>query len=575
MNPNFQPIIELLAQATELTPDDVAGHLGLPPNPELGDVAFPCFPLAKTWRKNPAQIAGEIAERIGGSEVVAEAQAAGPYVNIRLARTPFRTAALDRLRSEGAGYGSDGSGAGKTVVIDYSSPNMAKPFHVGHLSSTIIGGSIAHLFAFQGWRTERVNHLGDWGTPVGQQIVGFRRWGDEQKLEQHPIEHMTHVYQQFHSERESNPELMDEAREWFRRLEEGDAEARSFWERIRAHTIEELERAYRRLDVGFDHYHGEAFYEEMLPATVERVKASGVTQMSEGALIVPLEDRGIKTPLILVKSDGATIYAIRDIAAASYRAETYDFDQCVYVVARDQELHFEQLFATLDAMGFPWASRMHHVKFGHVHGMSTRKGGAILLDELLDRAVEKVREIIDANRASMSSELLEQSDLEDGDVAEVAEAVGVGAVIFGTLNRKRHRDIEFSWEDALTFTGETGPYVQYAHARLCSILRKSGRELPETPDWSLLEHDTEWELIKELARFPDAVADATEQYEPSIVVRYLLDLAQDFTKFYDQCRVIGNDDDALTDARLALVDSVRAVIRTGLGLLCIRAPERM
>lgn len=569
MNPNLQVLVEEIARVTKLPLEDVAASLSEPPNTELGDYAFPCFPLAKTWRKNPAQIATEIASKLSETgDTIAGATATGPYVNIRLNRTEYLPSVLDRIRVEGERYGSRNVGGEKTVVIDYSSPNMAKPFHVGHLSSTIIGGSLAHLFAFDGWKTVRINHLGDWGTPVGQQIVGFRRWGDENQLEQHPIAHMVEVYQKFHAEREQHPELMDEAREWFRKLEDGDPEARSFWERIRRHSIEELERAYRRLGVEFDHYSGEAFYESMLSTTIERVKATGITEISDGALIVPLEAKGVSTPLILVKRDGATIYATRDIAAAIYRAETYRFDRCLYVVARDQELHFEQLFATLELMGLPWADRMAHVKFGHVHGMSTRKGGAILLDELLDRAVAKVREIIDANREAMFS------DLGDDEVGNVAEAVGVGAVIFGTLNRKRVRDIEFSWENALTFNGETGPYVQYAHARLCSILRKAGRPVPEHPDWSLLKHDAEWELVKELGRFPTAVASAVDQYEPSFVVRYLLDLSQDFTRFYDQCRVLG-DDEALTGTRLALVETVRQVLQTGLGLLCIRAPERM
>lgn len=573
MNPNLRPLINCLAAATEIEPAEVARNLGEPPDLTLGDFAFPCFPLAKTWRKNPAQIATDIAERLstGETDVIAEAVATGPYVNIRLNRRAFLPAVLDRVRTESERYGSDGSGSNKTVVIDYSSPNMAKPFHVGHLSSTIIGGSLARILRFQGWNTVCVNHIGDWGTPVGQQIVGFRRWGDEEELKRHPIAHMVTVYQKFHAENEENPALMDEAREWFRRLEAGDLEARSFWERIRAHSIEELEKAYRRLGVEFDHYHGEAFYEGMLDDTVKRVEDSGIAARSEGALIVPLESKGIKTPLILMKSDGATIYATRDIAAAIYRANEFAFDQCLYVVARDQELHFQQLFATLELMGFEWAQHLHHVKFGHVHGMSTRKGGAILLDELLDRAVEKVREVIDGNRDSLFS------DLADAEVSTVAEAVGVGAVIFGTLNRKRQRDIEFSWENALTFTGETGPYVQYAHARLCSILRKadaSGRKVAESPDWSLITHEAEWALVKELGSFPDAVSAAAEQYEPSVIVRYLLDLAQDFTRFYDQCRVLG-EDDALTGTRLALVDAVRQVLRTGLGLLCIQAPERM
>jgi len=562
------PLVERLAAATELPTPEVAAMLTEPPSAELGDYAFPCFALAKRLKKSPAQIAGDLAARLAPDDAVLGATAAGPYVNVRLVRQPFMARVLADVRAAGDRYGSDDAGRGKTVVIDFSSPNMAKPFHVGHLSSTIIGGSLSNLFAFRGYTVERVNHLGDWGTPVGQQLTAFRRWGDPAALDAHPIAHMVSLYQRFHREKEEHPELEDEAREWFRRLETGDAEARAFWERIRAVSIAELERAYARLGVHFDHYHGEAFYEGMLDGVIRLAEARGVTQVSEGALIIPLDAKGIKTPLILRKSDGATIYATRDLAAAIWRAQTYGFDRNVYVVARDQELHFEQLFAALALLGFDWASRCVHVKFGHVHGMSTRKGGAILLDELLDAAADKVREVIRANQEALFG------DLPEGEVDPVAEAVGVGAIIFGTLNRKRVKDVEFSWDTALTFNGETGPYVQYAHARLCSILRKAGRPVPEAPDAALLAHDAEWALAKELARLPGEVAAACDQYEPSFLVRYLVDLAQTFTRFYDQCRVIG-DDEALTGARLALVDAVRQVLHTGLGLLCMKALERM
>ena len=539
-----------------------------PPSADLGDYAFPCFPLARQWRKSPAAIASEIADRLQPDEAIVDATATGPYVNVRLNREPFLMDVLSQIRTQGERYGSSDDGAGRRVVIDYSSPNMAKPFHVGHVSTTIIGGSLSNLFRFRGYDVIRVNHLGDWGTPIGQQIVAFRRWGDAAQLDAHPIAHMVGLYQRFHTEKEAHPELEDESREWFRRLEEGDAEAREFWEHIRRVSIEELNRAYARLGVGFDYYHGEAFYEHMLEDTIRAVQERGITKMSDGALIVPLESKGIETPLILRKSDGATIYATRDLTAAMFRAREFDFDQNIYVVARDQELHFQQLFAALELMGFEWAERCHHVKFGHVHGMSTRKGGAILLDELLDEAVNRVRQIIRANQEAMFG------DIENGDMDDVAEAVGVGAITFGMLNRKRAKDVEFSWENALTFNGETGPYVQYAHARLCSILRKAGRPVPESPDFSLLTHEAEWALVRLLEKFPRQVAAACAQYEPSFIVRYLLDLAQGFTRFYDQCRVLG-EDEALSDARLALVDLVRQVIKAGLDLLCIKAPERM
>ena len=564
----LEPLLEQLSEATGLDREQIASLLTEPPNAKLGDYAFPCFPLAKTLKKNPKDIATGVAEKLSaGDGIVESATAAGPYVNIRLRRQQVIASVMEQISTEGDSFGSSDD-ASRNVVIDFSSPNMAKPFHVGHLSSTIIGGSLAKLFAFQGNNVTRVNHLGDWGTPIGQQITAFRRWGDENELKAHPIAHMVSLYQQFHREKENDPELEPESREWFRKLETGDTEAREFWQHVRSLSIQELEKTYARLGVVFDHYQGEAFYEDMMDATVAKVIESGITEESQGAMIVSLEKKDLETPLIVKKSDGGTTYATRDLAAAMYRAREYAFDECLYVVARDQELHFQQLFGTLELMGFDWAERMTHVKFGHVHGMSTRKGGAILLEDLLARATGKVEEIIRQNQETMFS------DLTEDDIVGVAEAVGVGAVIFGTLNRKRIKDSEFSWDTALNFTGETGPYVQYAHARLCSILRKAERPVPEKPDLSLLTHDAEWALVRMLSRFSDEVDAACRNYEPSFVAKYLVDLAQVLTKFYDQCRVLG-DDENLTGARLALVDASRQVIKTGLGLLCMKAPERM
>jgi len=563
----FAPLISLFAEATELEEREVAGLLCPPPSAELGDFAFPCFVLAKRLRKSPAQIAAELAERVNSNDTIASAVAVGPYVNVRLHRAPFISTLLEEVRNQGEQFGSSSSGNGKCVVLDFSSPNMAKPFHVGHLSSTIIGGSLSRLFAYQGYRVVRINHLGDWGTPVGQQITAFKRWGDGTELDRHPIAHMVDLYQRFHREKAENPGLEEEAREWFRKLETGDKEAREFWEHIRSVSIQELNRAYARLNVEFDAYLGEAFYEGMLQETIEEVQKAGITEVSDGALIVPLDSKGIKTPLILRKSDGSTIYATRDIAAARYRAENYRFDLCLYVVAHDQELHFRQLFATLELMGYDWAKRCVHVQFGHVHGMSTRKGGAILLDELLDRATEKVRETVMANQTLFR-------DVPAAEIDEVCEAVGVGAVIFGTLNHRRTKDVEFSWDNALNFNGETGPYVQYAHARLCSILRKAGDEPRGAANVELLTHDAEWALVKELARFPEVVEEACAQYEPSCVARYAVDLARAFTVFYDQCRVLGEEPE-LSAARLSLVNTTRVVISSSLHLLCMKTPERM
>jgi arginyl-tRNA synthetase len=562
----LSPLIDILAQATELPVSETANLLTEPPNSDMGDYAFPCFPLAKAWRRSPVQVAAEIAGRLTPDEVIQSAASAGPYVNIHLRRAPFAKTVLAQIHEQGERFGSSEIGRGKRVVIDFSSPNMAKPFHVGHLSSTIIGGSLSRIFAYQGYEVVRINHLGDWGTPVGQQIAAFRRWGDSEALQAHPIAHMVELYQRFHREKAENSALEEEARDWFRRLENGDKEARSFWEQIREVSIAELERAYARLNVEFDGYIGEAFYEGMLKNTVEKVIQAGISAVSEGALIVPLDDVGIGTPLILRKSDGATIYATRDIAAALYRAQEYRFDQCLYVVAHDQELHFRQLFATLARMGNEWATRCVHVQFGHVHGMSTRKGGAILLDELLDRATGKVRETVEENAALFS-------DVPESEIDAVCEAVGVGAVIHGTLNHRRTKDVEFSWENALTFNGETGPYIQYAHARLCSILRKA-EGIHGDIDETLLAHDAEWALVKELAGFPQHVANACTQYEPSQIARYAVDLAQAFTRFYDQCRVL-SDDKELTHARLTLVEATRTILASALGLVCMKAPERM
>ncbi|MBS4030460.1 MAG: arginine--tRNA ligase [Clostridiales bacterium] len=557
-------IINLLSGLLSVDRQQVEDDLETPPNPELGDFAFPCFKLAKQFKNSPAKIATDLAEKLPVGELFERVEARGPYINFFCSRKKLAELTVAAVLGEESRYGRLPLGDGKTVVIDFSAPNIAKPFGVGHLRSTVIGNSLYRIFNALGYRSVGINHLGDWGTQFGKLIVAYLTWGEDERLEENPITYLYELYVRFHREAEANPSLEEEARAWFKKLEDGDRQAQKLWQRFRDLSLTEFKRIYAILNVSFDSYQGESFYNEMLDDTVNAVEEQGLARLSEGALIVELEQEGMP-PCLLRKQDGATLYATRDLCAAIYRQQMYQFDRMLYVVGADQALHFQQVFTVLKKMGHGWAQNCLHIPFGLIRfkegKMSTRQGTLVFLEDVLDRATELAGQIIREKNPSLENK------------AEVARQVGVGAVIFGDLSNDRVKDIEFDWEKILDFSGETAPYIQYSHARICSILRKAGSR-SDSFDAGLLVSEEEQVVIRSLARFSDAIVRASETYKSSIVARYLIDLARDFNKFYHQCPVIQAEEN-MRDARLALIDAVRQVLVNGLWLLGIDAPKEM
>ncbi len=555
-------IARSLAEATGLDEQDVAGMLETPPDPALGDAAFPCFRLAKQMRKAPQAIAGELAATLVPGNAV-KAYAAGPYVNFRIDGAELGRSVLERVLSEGDRYGGGDAGAGKTVVVEFSSINIAKPFGFHHLPSTAIGNALNRIYRALGYRTVAINHLGDWGTQFGKMITAYKLWGTK-PVEEYSIRELVALYVRFHEEADRDPSLNDDARAWFRKIEQGDPEAHGLWSKMKDATIREVRVTYRRMGVEFDSWNGESFYEDKMPAIIGELREKGISKVDRGAEIVDLSEWNMP-PCIIVKSDGSTIYATRDLAAACYRKETYDFYKLLYVVAYQQDLHFRQFFKVLELMGRDWVKDCVHVNFGMVSmeggAFHTREGKVLYLDDVLDAAVEKTYEIIREK----------SPELEDKRGA--AEAVGVGAILWSVLYSQRIKDVSFSWEKVLNFDGETAPYVQYTHARACSVLRKAGGR-PDAYDASLLTDPESSALLKAIAAFPDAVAQAAEKYEPYVVSRAVMQVANAFNRFYYEQRIMA-DDPAVRAARLALTDATRQTIRNGLDMLGLQAPERM
>ncbi len=564
-----EEIGKVLAPLVEMEASQVLELLEVPPEPEYGDLAFPCFTLAKKMKKSPPAIAKELGDKLSGQKgrLWEKAEPRGPYLNFYIAPKNYSFEVLKKVWEEEEQFGHTNIGNGQNVTIDYSSPNIAKPFGVGHIRSTVIGHSLYLIYRALGYSSIGINHLGDWGTQFGKLIVAFKHWGEEGKLKEDPVDYLYRLYVQFHQEVEENPDLDDEARSWFKRLESGDQEAVSYWEHFRKLSLEAYASIYSRLGIEFEYYHGESHYNQMLDRVINLVQEQGIAKESEGALIVDLEQYDLP-PVMLRKKDGATLYITRDLAAAIYRKETFDFARSLYVVGAEQTLHFQQLFKVLELLGFEWASNCVHVPFGMIRfkegRMSTRAGKIILLEEVLDRAVEMAREIIEEKNP----------DLENKDSA--AEAVGLGAVRFGDLSNDRVKNIEFDWEKVLDFSGETAAYIQYAHARICSIIRKAGSDLPAWDDnaASLLEKEEEITLVKTLAQLPEKIFDSAESYKPSILARYLIDVAREFNRFYHNCPVLSSEP-GVQQARLLLINATRQVLANGLGLLGIVAPEEM
>lgn len=557
-------IIRLLMQQMNLDRQQLEAELETPPNPELGDFAFPCFKLAKELKNAPARIAADMAEKIESSELFERVEAKGPYINFFCSKKKLAQLTLASVLAGKEAYGRLALGRGKTVVIDFSAPNIAKPFGVGHLRSTVIGNALYRIHQALGYRCIGINHLGDWGTQFGKLIVAYLTWGEDERLESDPITYLYELYVRFHREAEANPSLEEEARAWFKKLEDGDRQAHSLWQRFRDLSLTEFKRIYNILGVSFDSYQGESFYNEMLDDTVNEVQNKGLAQISEGALVVNLEDEGMP-PCLLRKQDGATLYATRDVCAALYRHQMYQFDRMLYVVGADQALHFQQVFAVLKKLGYTWAERCVHIPFGLIRfgegKMSTRQGTLIFLEDVLNKATELALQIIREKNPGLEEK------------ADVARQVGIGAVIFGDLSNDRVKNIDFDWDKVLDFSGETAPYIQYSHARICSILRKAG-EKPAAYDASLLTADEEQAVVGILARYSDQIARAAETYKPSVLARYLIDVASAFNRFYHQCPVL-NAPEELKHARLALIDAVRQVLSNGLTLLGIAAPSEM
>ena len=577
-----QKIAELIkVQVPDLELEEIALAVEVPADKKMGDYAFPCFKLAKVLRKAPPLIAADIAAAL--------TEAAGPqsedpmfekveqvnaYVNMFISKEAFTQGMLEDVIAAGDDYGRSTVGGNKPVIVEYSSPNIAKPFHIGHLRSTGIGNSLYKIYDAMGYDVIRINHLGDYGTQFGKMIVAYRHWGNEEDVRKAPIKTLLEYYTKFHVEAENDPDLDQEARDTFARLEHGEPEELELWQWFRDESLKEFTEVYEMLGIEFDSYAGESFYSDKMPRVLDELKEKGLLKESQGAQVVDLEDKGLGTALI-TKSDGSTLYITRDIAAAIYRKEHYDFYKNIYVVASQQDLHFAQWIEIVEMLGYDWARDCVHVPFGMVSleegTMSTREGRVVFLKDVLEKAIEKTREII-----------LEKNVNTDN-VDETAAMVGIGAVLFQELSNNKIKDYVFKWDRVLNFDGETGPYVQYTYARSASVLRKAGDELVAKAkeqaaagelDLSYITGEAAYDLSKLIYRFPQVVIEAGEKYEPSIVTRHIVSVAQAFNKFYhDEQILVDSEDEKL--AKLALVISAGLTIKNGLALLGIQAPERM
>lgn len=558
-------IAKAIAAITDIDEAELSSYIEIPPDRSMGDYAFPCFRLAKAMRKAPPAIAEELRAGITLPSSITKAEVKGGYLNFFEDRAGAASATIKRVLAEGENYGHSNEGGGKNVCVEFSSINIAKPFHIGHLPSTAIGNSLNRIYKALGYNTIAINHLGDWGTQFGKMIVAYKKWGGGKPIEESTVRELVKLYVRFHEEAEKDESLNDEARAWFRKIEQGDSEAVDLWQRMKTLTLKEVGEVYKLLGVEFDSYAGESFYEDKMQAVIDKLDAKGLLKTDKGAKIVDLSEYNMP-PCIIVKSDGATLYATRDLAAAIYRKKTYDFVKSVYVVAYQQNLHFQQFFKVLELMGYDWVKDCVHVNFGMVSmeegTLSTRHGNVVYLEDVLNASIEKTLEIIKEK----------SPDLEDKEAA--ARAVGVGAVVWGILYNSRIKDTSFSWKKMLNFDGETGPYAQYTHARCCSVLRKAGGYDEADIDCTLLSGEAETALVKAIAAFPDTVKAAAEKYEPYLIARAAIEICSRFNKFYYDCRIM-DDDMHIRNARLALTDAARICIKNALYLVGLEAPERM
>lgn len=561
-------VAEALVQKTGIDKDSLLALIEEPKEKGHGDYAFPCFRLAKELKKSPVQISQGLAEEFAGDKSFEKVEAVGPYLNFFIQpalRAELLLKAYQAAKTENVPFGSSCKDEGKTVVLDYSSINVAKPFHIGHLRTTVIGNAISRILRYTGYKTVSINHLGDWGTQFGKMIVAYRKWGSPE-VEAQGVRGLVGLYVRFHDEAKNDPSLDDEARATFVKLEQGDEECLALWKRFVEISLKEVDRVYQLLDVQFDSYLGESFYRDKTDAVVKRLKEHGLLTESEGAQIVDLEADKMP-PCLILKKDGSTLYATRDIAAAYYRHETYNFDKCVYVTGLEQKLHFAQWFKVVEKIGEPWASGLFHVPYGLVSlesgKLSTRDGRVEFLEDILKEAIAKAKAIMQEKNPDLPN------------MDEVAEQVGVGAVVFHDLFNNRIKDVTFSIDSVLNFDGETGPYVQYSYARARSVLRKADK-MPSFGDIKpeLLADDCTQELLHLIETFPDAVSDAQEKFEPYLVTRQTLAISTAFNKFYHENKILSAPDD-VRDARLVLTEMAADCIKEGLYLIGVRAPEQM
>ncbi len=572
---NFKDeIAKLIAEKVEgLELSEIQDMIEVPQDAKMGDYAFPCFKLAKVLRKAPPLIAKGIAEGIADAPLFEKVEQVNAYVNMFISKEEFVKDTLEEVLAKGDDFGKTNVGEGKKVIVEYSSPNIAKPFHIGHIRSTVIGNSIYKIYDALGYDVVRINHLGDYGTQFGKMICAYRHWGNKEDVIKEPIKTLLSYYTKFHVEVETHPELDDEAREIFTKLEHGEKEEVELWQWFRDESLKEFTRVYDMLGISFDSYAGESFYSDKMPRFVKELADKGLLEESQGAQIVDLEPYGLGAALV-TKSDGSTLYITRDIAAAVYRKETYDFYKNIYVVASQQNLHFQQWIQIVELLGYEWARDCVHIPFGLVSledgTMSTREGRVVFLEDVLNKAVDKTKEIIKEKNA----------DASEADVDEIAKAVGIGAVIFQELSNNRIKDYTFKWDKVLNFDGETGPYVQYTHARCASVLRKAGEAIVKKAaaldgvDFQYLCSESAYELAKLLYKFPAVIVDAGEKYEPSIVTRHIVDMAQGFNRFYHDEHILTDNEEEQV-AKVALVIAAKDAIKNGLALLGMKAPERM
>ena len=549
--------------ADAISEAEIYEALALPPTSEMGDYALPCFRFAKVFRKSPALIAEELKGKISPDEVISEISAVNGYLNFKVNKNRLAEEVIGKILGEKDAYGSSDEGKGKTICIDYSSINIAKPFHIGHLSTTVLGAALYRILNFRGYHSVGINHLGDYGTQFGKLISAYKRWGDKETVEKGGIRALNELYVRFHREAETHPEYEDEAREYFRKIEHKDPECLELFHWFKDLTLKDVQKIYDLLDVRFDSYAGESFYSDKMQPVVDELKEKGLLIESQGAQVVDLEAYGMP-PCIILKSDGSSLYATRDMAAAIYRKNTYDFYKCLYVVAYQQNLHFKQIFKVLELMGKEWAKDLVHVAYGMVSleegTMSTRKGNVVFLEDVINRCIEKAYTIIDEKNPALENK------------EAVAEKVGVGAVIFGALYNSKIKDIVFSYDKVLNFDGETSVYVQYTCARANSVLEKGG--IPDSYE-IVGPNAVEFELIKALSAFPDTVKDAADKYEPSYIARYAVDVSQKFNKFYFDCKILSAEDEPTKKFRLALTAATLQTLKNAFALLGIGIPEKM